>query len=374
MLYTGALLLAIGVLRTAAALRALEPALAAGATIVIGYGLAGRLLPGIVHLDRSRSAGGRLEQPITYWNAEGALAAVGLVLCARLAADRTRPPAMRIAAAAATAPLGAGVYLSYSRGAIAGAVLGLVVLVAAGPDVGQLRASALALVAGAAAAATAAALPGVARARRLRTRERDGAIALVVLVLLAVGARAARGPLAAPGRTAPCRTRRRLGPAARHRGCRGRGGPRRRGAGRAPERGRARRRRQGGPPDDGQLEPLRVLARRPAARSGASRSPALGAGRLPRRMAARAHDPRGRARRALARAGGRRRARPAGLLAFAMLICGTALAARRALRARRRGGRRPAAALLVWFLHASIDWDWQLPGRVACPRSCWRAP
>ena len=91
-LYVGALLLAVGVLRTRAALRAVEPALAAGATVVIGYGLAGRLLPGIVHLDRSRSAGGRLEQPITYWNAEGALAAIGLVLCARLVADRTRPP------------------------------------------------------------------------------------------------------------------------------------------------------------------------------------------------------------------------------------------------------------------------------------------
>ena len=63
--------------------------------MVIGYGLAGRLLPGLIELDRSRSAGGRLEQPITYWNAEGALAALGLVLCARLAGDRTRPPAVR---------------------------------------------------------------------------------------------------------------------------------------------------------------------------------------------------------------------------------------------------------------------------------------
>ena len=75
--------------------RAVEPALAAGATIVIGYGLAGRLLPGIVELERSARAGGRLEQPITYWNAEGALAAVGLVLCARLAGDRSRPTAVR---------------------------------------------------------------------------------------------------------------------------------------------------------------------------------------------------------------------------------------------------------------------------------------
>src|SRR5919197_5811944 len=102
-LYLGALLLAVGAPRARRALRALEPVPAAGATVVIGYGLAGRLLPGIVHLKRSHSAGGRLEQPITYWNAEGLLAAVGLVLCARITGDRSRPVWMRVAAAAAVA-------------------------------------------------------------------------------------------------------------------------------------------------------------------------------------------------------------------------------------------------------------------------------
>jgi O-antigen ligase len=50
-----------------------------------------------------------------------------------------------------------------------------------------------------------------------------------------------------------------------------------------------------------------------------------------------------------------------GLLAFGMMICGTALAARRAVRAHAAAAAGPTAALLVWFLHASIDWDWQLP-------------
>src|SRR5215207_9759921 len=130
-LYVGALLLAIGALRSPRAMRAAEPALAAGATVVIGYGLAGRLLPGVLELARSETAAGRLEQPITYWNGEGALAAIGLVLCARLAGDPARPRAMRAVAAGAVAPLAAGVYLSYSRGAIAVAILGLVTLVAA---------------------------------------------------------------------------------------------------------------------------------------------------------------------------------------------------------------------------------------------------
>ena len=44
-----------------------------------------------------------------------------------------------------------------------------------------------------------------------------------------------------------------------------------------------------------------------------------------------------------------------------MMICGTALAARRAMRAHAAAAAGPTAALLVWFLHASIDWDWQLP-------------
>jgi hypothetical protein len=72
------------------AARAVEPALAGGALVVIAYGLSGRLLPSIVHLQDSARAGGRLEQPLTYWNATGALAAIGLVLCAAPAPRRAR--------------------------------------------------------------------------------------------------------------------------------------------------------------------------------------------------------------------------------------------------------------------------------------------
>ena len=78
-------------LRAPPAQRAVEPALAAGTLIVIGYGLSERLLPGLLHFARSVSAQGRLEQPLTYWNAMGELAAIGFVLAARLAGDRSRP-------------------------------------------------------------------------------------------------------------------------------------------------------------------------------------------------------------------------------------------------------------------------------------------
>jgi O-antigen ligase len=50
-----------------------------------------------------------------------------------------------------------------------------------------------------------------------------------------------------------------------------------------------------------------------------------------------------------------------GLLAFALLVAGVGMATRRALRRAPALAAGPCAALLAWFLHASIDWDWELP-------------
>ena len=200
-LYTGALLLAIGALRRPGALRATEPALAAGATVVIGYGLAGRLLPGIIELAHSRSAGGRLEQPITYWNAEGALAAIGLVLCARLAGDRlargrcarSPRPRSRRSAPASTCRSRAARSRSRCSGSRCSSPRR--------PIAAQLRASVVALVTAAAAAACAAPFPGVASLSGTN-RTREGAIVLALLVAVAVAAlvatlRARPGPAGA---------------------------------------------------------------------------------------------------------------------------------------------------------------------------------
>jgi hypothetical protein len=204
LLYLGVLLAGVAVLRDRRLARAVEPALAAGAAIVIGYGLAGRLLPGIVELDRSFVAGGRLEQPLTYWTAEGLLAAMGFVLCVRLAGDSSRGRALRAAAAAACAPLGAGVYLSYSRGALAVAVIGLIFLLAAVPTGSQLRAAVTGLAAALVASACSAAFRGVAALEGSEAaQERDGAIVLVLLLAaMLVAALATRRATAAerPGR------------------------------------------------------------------------------------------------------------------------------------------------------------------------------
>ena len=64
----------------------------------------------------------------------GCLGAIGLVLCARIAADARRPPALRAAAALCGPTLGLGVYLSFSRGALFALGAGLALLVVLAPD------------------------------------------------------------------------------------------------------------------------------------------------------------------------------------------------------------------------------------------------
>jgi uncharacterized integral membrane protein len=191
LLYLGALAASFLAFRSGAARRFVAPSLAAGAVVVIGYGLAGRVLPDLVELTRTRSAGGRLDQPLTYWNATGALAALGLVLVAHLAGDLTRPLALRAAAAAAAAPLGLGVYLSFSRGALTALGVGLAVLLAVAPTWPQLRSAAIALEAGAVMAGVASLLPAVEAAEG-DAFARQGAILLVALLAVMAAAAAAQ--------------------------------------------------------------------------------------------------------------------------------------------------------------------------------------
>ena len=167
--------------------RLLEPLLAAGALVVTCYALSERLLPDLVDLDESVTAGGRLEQPFTYWNASGALAALGVVLCVRMAGDPRREARLRAAAAAAAVPLATGVYLSLSRGVLAALAVGLAVLVALAPDGrAQLRAVVLAFATSVPAAAVAGALPAVRTlGEGAGTRRAQGLVMLAVLLVLA---------------------------------------------------------------------------------------------------------------------------------------------------------------------------------------------
>jgi hypothetical protein len=191
-LYLGVLLAAVAWLPAARALPAVEPALAACAALVVAYGLSERLFPWLVTLQRSVAAGGRLDQPLGYWNAMGTVAAVGFVLAASLAGDARRGPRGRAAAAALAPLLAAGVALTFSRGALLSVAVGVSVVLLARPLRSQARSVALLVAVGAVSGAVAAALPGVADySGSSGRRALEGAVLAGVLVL--TGALAAAG-------------------------------------------------------------------------------------------------------------------------------------------------------------------------------------
>jgi len=187
-LYLGFAIAAIAVLREPSVRRWVEPASALGAFLVIGYGLSERLLPRAIHLDASSTATGRLEQPLTYWNAYGLLAALGAVLALRVAGDPSRPRALRAGAAFIAVPLGLGLYLTFARGALGAAGIGVLILVALAPDARpQVRAIVTTGIAAVIASAVASQLSTV---KSLSTRDAEQGL-LMLAALLALSAAAA---------------------------------------------------------------------------------------------------------------------------------------------------------------------------------------
>jgi hypothetical protein len=190
LLYLGFFIAALALLWGASVRRWLEPGVVLGPFAVVGYGLAERLLPGLLEYDRSETASGRLEQPLTYWNAEGAVAAVGLLLAVRIAGDSERPNALRAAGAAAGVPLGLGVYLTFSRGALAAVAAGMVMLFALAPEARpQLRGAITVLGAAVLAALVSSRLPTVESLHRGESGDAaEGLVMLGVLLVLAAAA------------------------------------------------------------------------------------------------------------------------------------------------------------------------------------------
>ena len=357
-LYLGAFIAGVAFLR---ATREVEPALAAGVLVVVLYGLSERFLPGLIDLDQSRTAGGRLEQPLTYWNAVGALAAMGLVLCARMAADRRRPDALRAAAAAAAAPLGAAIYLTFSRGAIAAAAAGLLVLVLLAPERAQLRTAALALGTGVAAAVACGIFPWV---RSLSdtgiSRDVQGLAALGLVLLAAAVAAwlALRWSARTEADTAPVAS-----PRARVLGAAGlvvalvlvtaavEGSPQ----GSSPQAGAQTARLRS--LDSMRYEYWRValetFADHPLAGTGSGGFRVEWLRERPVRDAA--VDAHSLYLETLAELG---LAGAAMLLAF---LAGLAMSAQRALLAERRAVVGLVALVVTYLVHAALDWDWEMP-------------
>jgi O-antigen ligase len=114
----------------------------AAAFAVVGAGVLSRLQPDVLagtKDDFTNMLGAyRLGWPLAYWNAFGALAAIAAVLAIGLAADRRARAVLRGLACGGAVILLVGLYLSLSRGAWLAFILGLVVLIVLTPGRGSL--------------------------------------------------------------------------------------------------------------------------------------------------------------------------------------------------------------------------------------------
>jgi O-antigen ligase len=99
-----------------------------GVSIVCLAGLISRVLPDIWHTAPEVS-NERLSYPVTYWNALGLLAALGIVLAFHLTCSLRERRLARVLAAAVIPLLAATLFFTFSRGAIVAGSVGLVLYI-----------------------------------------------------------------------------------------------------------------------------------------------------------------------------------------------------------------------------------------------------
>jgi O-antigen ligase len=128
LLYLIVLVLFGTVARSTFRLRWLLRGLTAGTVVVCVIGLVTRLLPHAWPTTPSVS-NDRLSYPVTYWNALGLLAAIGIILCFHLASGKREPRVARVLGAAAVPPLASTLIFTFSRGAIAAGIVGLLIYI-----------------------------------------------------------------------------------------------------------------------------------------------------------------------------------------------------------------------------------------------------
>jgi len=100
-----------------------------GSLVLCAAALATRTLPAVFPI-RPEIANDRLAYPLTYWNALGLLAALGILVCLGLSGSERLPRALRALPAGGVPIFGATLLLTFSRGAIAAGLIGLLVLCA----------------------------------------------------------------------------------------------------------------------------------------------------------------------------------------------------------------------------------------------------
>ena len=124
LLYLFALLFFGSYVRSVSRARGLVRALALAATALCTAAFLSRALPDIFEVSPGFMAS-RLDFPLTYWNALGLLAAIGLVLCLSLTSDERESSPVRVVAAASMPVLAATLLLTFSRGAMGVGILAL---------------------------------------------------------------------------------------------------------------------------------------------------------------------------------------------------------------------------------------------------------
>jgi len=118
-------------------------AFAVGLAIVCLAGLVSRLAPDLISVPMTK-ANDRLSYPVSYWNALGLLAAIGIIMSLHLASGPAQPRLVRALGAAAIPPLAATLLLTFSRGAIVVLALAIVLYVVLARPWGLLATAAIA--------------------------------------------------------------------------------------------------------------------------------------------------------------------------------------------------------------------------------------
>lgn len=143
LVYVLALVLGGSMARTLRRLRWMAGGVAIAFVALALAALLSRVLPDVFPVAGDPLGSERLSYPLTYWNALGLLAALGIVLCLWATSERAGRVGP-VLAAAALPILGATLLLTYSRGAIGVAIAGVMAYVL----IGRPRALAGALLAG----------------------------------------------------------------------------------------------------------------------------------------------------------------------------------------------------------------------------------
>jgi O-antigen ligase len=117
LLYLLVLALLGSVPASGARLEAALRAFALGVTVVCFAALLSRVAPDVLPVPASLTAE-RLSYPVSYWNALGLLAAIGVVVCLHLSSGPRQPRIVRALGAAVIPPLAVVLLLTFSRGAI----------------------------------------------------------------------------------------------------------------------------------------------------------------------------------------------------------------------------------------------------------------